>query len=78
MDVYDFHDMNVQEVYVFLAIVMQMWHVIWDTEKDYFSTFEQFSMKFCSNLMKHNWFFHILNFLHFSNNMNQSDKWQEV
>jgi hypothetical protein len=39
-------DGPVQEMYLFLAIILQMGHDIKDTLKVYWSTLEQFSMSF--------------------------------
>jgi len=66
--------MTVQEMYVFLSIRIQMVHGIRDTLKGYWFTLEQFYTLFCSNIMKCDWFIHILRFLHLNDNMNQPDK----
>jgi hypothetical protein len=67
-------EVTVQEMYMFLAIIIQMGHGIRDTLKEYWSTLEQIYTPFYSNVMKRDRFFHILRFLHFCNNMNQPDK----
>jgi predicted nucleotidyltransferase len=48
-----------------------------DTVKDYWFTAENSFTAFYGNTMKRDRFFHILRFLHFSNNKNQSDKTDE-
>jgi hypothetical protein len=67
-------DVTMQEMYSFLAIILQMGHDIKDTLKAYWSTSEQFSTPFYGKTMKRDRFFHILRFLHFSNNRNEPDK----
>jgi hypothetical protein len=66
------HDVSVQEMYIFLPVIIQIGHDEWHTFKDYWFTLEQLYKPFFSNRMK--WFFHIPRFLHFCNNMNQTDK----
>jgi hypothetical protein len=68
-------DVTVQEMNVFLALIIQMGYGKWDTLKDYWSTLEHFCRTFYSNMMKcDRFFFNILRFLHFCDNMNQPDK----
>jgi len=64
-------------MYTFLAIIVQMVHDQKDRLKAYWSTAEQFSMPFAGKMMKQNRFFHILRFLHFSDNRNKPDKGDE-
>jgi hypothetical protein len=64
----------VQERYILFATVIQMGHEVRITLKYYWSTLELFCTPLYSNVMEHDQFFHILRYLHFSNNRNQPDK----
>jgi len=55
-------------------MIIQKGHDIKETLRSYWSTAEQFCTPFYSNTMKCNSIFHILRFLHFSDNMNQPDE----
>jgi hypothetical protein len=55
-------------MYRFLAIIVQMGHNQKDMLKAPCSTTEQFSMLFSGKIMKQGRFYHILRFLHFSDN----------
>jgi hypothetical protein len=62
-------------MYLFLSIIVQMCDDQRDRLKDYWSsTLEQFFLAFYRNTMKQDRFFHILRFLHFSDNRNEPDK----
>ena len=61
------------ETFVFLAITIQMGHCIRDKLTDYWSRAENFYTSFYSNAMKWDRFFHILRFLHFTDNKNEPD-----
>jgi hypothetical protein len=61
-------------MYLFLATVPQIGHHQGDTLKDYWLTPEQFYMAFYGETMKQDKFYHILRFLHFSENNNEPDK----
>jgi hypothetical protein len=67
-------DITESEMFLFLAIIIQMRHDIWDSLADYWSTIEQFLTPFRGTTMKRDRFFHIIRFLHFSNNDNAADK----
>jgi hypothetical protein len=71
------HDVTIWEMYLFLSIIVQMGHDQRDRLNDYSSTLEQFFMAFYGNTMKRDRFFHILRFLHFSDNRNYPDKTDE-
>jgi hypothetical protein len=71
-------DVTIQEMYTFLAIIVQMVHDQKDRLKAYWSTAEQFSMPFAGKMMKQNRFFHILRFLHFSDNRNKPDNYDKL
>jgi len=62
---------------LFLAIVVQMGQDQRDTLNDYWSTLEQYFMAFYGKTMKWDRFYHILRFLHFSDNKNEPDKTDE-
>jgi hypothetical protein len=59
---------TVQEICLFLAIIVQMGHDLRDMLKDYWSTLEQYFTAFCGNTMKRDRFYHIYRFLHGSDN----------
>ena len=50
-----------------------MGHCIWDKLTDYWSRAENFYTSFYSNTMNRDGFFHILCFLHFTDNKNDPD-----
>ena len=61
-------DITMEELYKFLAIIIQMGHDQRDSMKDYWSREEQYYTPFFHNTMVRDRFFHILRFLHFENN----------
>ncbi|PNF29671.1 PiggyBac transposable element-derived protein 4 [Cryptotermes secundus] len=61
-------DVTIEEIYNFLAIIIQMGHDQRDTLKDYWSRDEQYYTPFYRNTMVRDRFLHILRFLHFENN----------
>jgi len=73
-DTHDFQMLTVQDIIHVLSIIIQMGHDVSDALKHYWLTLQQFYMPFYSSTIKHKEFFHILRFLHFSDNMNQPDK----
>jgi len=70
-------DVTEAEMLVFLAITIQMGHCIRDKLTDYWSRAENFYTSFYSNAMKRDRFFHILRFLHFTDNKNEPDMTDE-
>jgi hypothetical protein len=64
-------DVTEAEMFVFLAITVQMGHCIRDQLTDYWATMEQFYMPFYSNMMKQDRYLHILQVLHFADNRNE-------
>jgi hypothetical protein len=60
-------DVTETEMFLFLALIIQMGHDIRDSLADYWSTIEQFFTPFYSTTIKRDRFFHIIRFLHFSN-----------
>jgi hypothetical protein len=63
-DTHELPDMAAQEMYIVLAILMQMGHDVINILKSYWSTAEQFCTPFYINIMKCDKFLHILRFLH--------------
>jgi hypothetical protein len=61
-------DVTIEELYNFLAIIIQMGHDQRDTLRDYWSREEQYYTPFYGNTMVRDRFLHILRFLHFENN----------
>jgi hypothetical protein len=66
-------DITECDMFLFLAIIVQMGHDIRDSLKDYWTVTEQFCTPFYSKTMICNRFLHILQYLHFSNNQNAID-----
>ena len=62
---------------VFLAITIHMGHSIRDKLTDYWSRAYNFQTPFYGNCMKWDRFFHILHFLHFTDNKNEPDMTHE-
>ncbi|KAG8229295.1 hypothetical protein J437_LFUL010049 [Ladona fulva] len=67
-------DVTFSVMMTFLAIVIQMGHDIRDSLKDYWSRLEQFYTPFFGNTMPRDRFFHILRFLHFTDNENSPNR----
>jgi hypothetical protein len=67
-------DVTESEMFLFLAIIVQMGHDIRYSLADYWSMTEQFHTPFYSKTLKRDRFFHIIRFLHFSNNGTAIDK----
>jgi hypothetical protein len=66
-------DITACEMFLFLAIIVQMGHDIRDSLKDYGTVTEQFCTPFYSKTLTRNMFLHILRYLHFSDNQNATD-----
>jgi len=66
-------DVTEAEMLVFLAVTIQMGHCIQDKLTDYQSRSYNFHTPFYGNAMKWGRFFHILRFLHFTDNKNEPD-----
>ena len=60
-------DITIEEMYQFVAILIQTGHDQRDCLKDYWSREEQYFTPFYSNTMIRDRFFHTLRFLHFEN-----------
>jgi hypothetical protein len=74
---YALPEVTVQDMCVFLAIIVQMGYVLRDTLKDYWWVLEQYFMVFYRNAMKQVKFYHIHRFLNFSDHKNDPDKTDE-
>ena len=70
-------DVTEAEMLVFLAVTIKMGHCIWEKLTDYWSRSYNFHTPFYGNAMKRDRFFHILRFLHFTDNRNEPDKRDE-
>jgi hypothetical protein len=66
-------DITECEMFLFLAIIVQMGHDIRDSLKDYWTVTEQFRTPFYSKTTTRDTFLHILRYLPFSNNQNSTD-----
>jgi hypothetical protein len=62
---------------VFLAIIIDMGHCKWDKLTNYWSRAYNYHITFYSNCMKRDRFFHILRYLHFTDNENGPDTTDE-
>jgi hypothetical protein len=67
-------DVTEHEISLFLAITIQMGHCIRDQLTDYWATMDQFYTPFYSNTIKRDRYLHVLHFLHFADNRNETDK----
>jgi hypothetical protein len=70
-------NVSIQEMCVYLDIIVKMRHNQRDTLKGYWSTLEQHFMAFYGNTMKRDRFYHIHRFLYFSDNNNEPEKTDE-
>jgi len=62
------------EMFVFLALTVQMGHGVRDKLTDYWSTLDQLYTPFYGTIMKRDRYLHILRYLHFTNNRNEPDR----
>ncbi|KAG8233829.1 hypothetical protein J437_LFUL008051 [Ladona fulva] len=67
-------DVTMTEMYLLLAIILQMGHDVRDSLRDYWSTLHQFNTPFYSSTIRRDRFLHILRFLHFSDNSKEPNK----
>jgi hypothetical protein len=63
-------DVPEAEMFVFLALTIQMGHGIRDKLTDYLSTLDQVHTPFYGNMMKQERYIHILRYLYFTDNRN--------
>lgn len=61
-------DVNFEEIYKFLALIIQMGHDQRDTIRDYWRKDQQYYTPFYHDIMPRDRFLHILRFLHFTDN----------
>jgi len=67
-------NVTIQEMCLYLDIIVKMGHNQSDTLKDYRSTLEQYFIASYRNTVKRDRFYHIRRFLHFSDNNKELDK----
>ena len=74
-----FSEPNVTEVemFVFLALTIQMGHGVRDKLIDNWATVDQLYTPFCSTMMKWDRHLHILRYSHFTDNRNEPDRTDE-
>ena len=70
-------DVTEAEMFVFLALTIQMGHVVRDKLSDYWSTLDQVYTPFYGAMMKRDRYLHILRYLHFTDNRNEPDRTDE-
>jgi len=70
-------DVTEVEMFVFLALTIQMGHGIRDKLTDYWATVDQMYTPFYGTMMKRNQYFHILHYLRFTDNRNEPDRTDE-
>jgi hypothetical protein len=70
-------DVTEAEILVFIAVKIQMEHCIRDKVTGYWSTFYNFHSSFYINAMKRDRYFHMLHFLHFTDNKKETDMTDE-
>ena len=70
-------DITESEMFLFLAVTIQMGHCLRDRLTDYWSTSENFYTPFYSSTMKRDRYWHILRFLHFTDNRNDTQNADE-
>ena len=66
-------DITKSEMFLFLAIIVQMGHAICDRLRDYWTRTEQFFTPFYSNIMAQDRFLHILRYLYITDNDKEID-----
>jgi len=69
-------DVSEAEMFVFLALTIQMGHGVRDNLTDYWSTLDQVYTPFYG-IMNRNRYLHILRYLHFTDNRNEPDRTDE-
>jgi len=70
-------DVTEAEMFVFLALTIQMRHGVRDKLTDYWSTLGQLHTPFYSTMTKRDRYLHILQYLHFTDNRNAPDRTDE-
>jgi len=67
-------DVTEAEMFVFLALTIQMGHGVREKLTDYWSTLDQLYTPFCGTMMNRDKYLHILCYLHFTDNRNEPDR----
>ena len=67
-------DVTEAEMFVFLALTIQMGHGVRDKLTDYWATVDQQYTPFYGTMMKQDRYIHILHYLHFTDNRNEPDR----
>ena len=67
-------DVTGAKMFVFLALIIQMGHGVRDKLTDYWATVDQLYTPFYGTMMKLDRYLHILHYLHFTDNRNESDR----
>ena len=67
-------DVTEAEMFVFLALTIQMGRGVRDKLTDYWATKDQLYIPFYGTLMKWDRYLHILSYLHFTDNRNEPDR----
>jgi len=70
-------DVTEAEMFVFLALTIQIGHGVRDTITDYCATLDQLYTPFYSTMKKRRRYLHILSYLHFADNRNEPDRTDE-
>jgi len=67
-------DVTEAEMFLFLALTIQMGHGVRDNLRGYWSTVDQLYTHFHSTMMKQDQYLHILSYLHFTDNRYEPDR----
>ena len=70
-------DVTEAEMFVFLALTIQMGHCVRDKLTDYWATVDQLYTPFYGTMMKRDRYLHILRYLHFTDTRNEPDRTDE-
>ena len=70
-------DITEAEMFVYLALKVQMGHDVRDKLTDYWSTMDQLYTPLYGTMMKRDRHLHILRYLHFTDNKNEPDRTDE-
>jgi len=68
------HEVTETEMFAFLALTLQMGHTVQGRLEDYWTKMEQLRTPFYGQTMAHARYYHILRFLHFTDNRNGVDR----
>jgi len=71
-------DVTEAEMFVFLALTIQMGHGVRDKLTDYWSTLDQVYTPFYGTMMNRDGYLPILRYLHFTDNRNECDRTDET